>query len=554
MVVAPELLAGLNAKQLRELARDLIAQVASRDQAISARDQQIDEHNLHIDALDQQITSLDQAIADLDQTITAKDREILYRQAKIDQLTHEMAVLKRWKFGRSREQLDAGQVSLLDETIDADIAAIEQELQDLAAPAAPAKEPRQQPKRAALPPELPRVELHHEPDSTTCACGCQLKRIGEDVSEKLDYTPGVLTVQRHVRGKWACSQCQTLTQAPVPAQIIDKGLPTSGLLAQVLVAKYSDHLPLYRQETIFGRSGYAIARSTLGAWVGVCGVQLQPLVDALKSAMLQSAVLHADETPVAMLKPGSKKTHRAYLWAYAPGAFENIKAVVYDFCESRAGEHARAFLGDWSGGLVCDDFSGYKASFGEAITEVGCMAHARRKFFDLHASNKSEIAQQALTYIGQLYAVEREVKLLSPDERGRIRQDKSKPLLDALHQWLLLQRQRVTDGTATARALDYSLKRWVALSRFTQDGKLPIDNNWIENQIRPIAIGRNNWLFAGSLRAGQRSAAVMSLIQSAKLNGHDPYDYLKDVLARLPTQKNSRIDELLPHNWQPSPA
>ena len=538
MVVAPELLSGLNAKQLRELARNLIAQVACRDQAISARELQISER--------------DQQIASLDQTISSKDREILYRQAKIDQLTHEMAVLKRWKFGRSREQQGAAQASLLDETIDADIAAIEQELQDLAPPGKAAKEPRQQPKRAALPPELPRVDLHHEPDSTTCTCGCQLKRIGEDVSEKLDYTPGVLTVQRHVRGKWACTECQTLTQAPVPAQIIDKGLPTSGLLAQVLVAKYSDHLPLYRQETIFGRCGYPIARSTLAQWVGVCGVQLQPLVDALKTAMLQSAVLHADETPVAMLKPGNKKTHRAYLWAYAPGAFENIKAVVYDFCESRAGEHARAFLGDWSGGLVCDDFSGYKASFGAAITEVGCMAHARRKFFDLHVSNKSEIAQQALTYIGQLYEVEREVKHLGTDERGRVRQTKSKPLIDAFHRWMLLQRQRITDGTATAKALDYSLKRWDALTRFGQDARLPIDNNWIENQIRPIAIGRNNWLFAGSLRAGQRAAAVMSLIQSAKLNGHDPYAYLKDVLARLPTQKNSRIEELLPHNWTPS--
>lgn len=546
MVVAPESLPGLNAKQLRDIVTDLIAQAARNDV-------QIGQRNLHIHALDQQIASLDQQIAGLDQTISSKDREILYRQAKIDQLTHEMAVLKRWKFGRSREQLDAGQASLLDETIDADIAAIEQELHDLTPPDQAAKETRQKPKRAALPPELPRVELHHEPDSTTCSCGCQLKRIGEDVSEKLDYTPGVLTVQRHVRGKWACSKCQTLTQAPVPAQIIDKGLPTSGLLAQVLVAKYADHLPLYRQETIFGRSGYPIARSTLAQWVGVCGVQLQPLVDALKTCMFKSAVLHADETPVAMLKPGNKKTHRAYLWAYAPGTFEDLKAVVYDFCETRAGEHARAFLGDWSGGLVCDDFSGYKASFGAAITEVGCMAHARRKFFDLHVSNKSEIAQQALTYIAQLYKIEREVKHLSADERLRIRQTESKPLLDALHQWMVLQRQRITDGTATAKALDYSVKRWVALSRFVHDARLPIDNNWIENQIRPIAIGRNNWLFAGSLRAGQRAAAVMSLIQSAKLNGHDPYAYLKDVLARLPTHRNNRIEELLPHRWTPLP-
>ena len=553
MVVAHESLPDLNAKQLREIVTDLIAQAARNDLQIRALDVQIGERNLHIHALDEQIAGFDKQIAGLDQTISSKDREILYRQAKIDQLTHEMAVLKRWKFGRSREQLDAGQASLLDETIDADIAAIEQELQDLTPADNAAKESCQKPKRAALPPELPRVELHHEPDSTTCSCGCQLKRIGEDVSEKLDYTPGVLTVQRHVRGKWACSKCQTLTQAPVPAQIIDKGLPTSGLLAQVLVAKYADHLPLYRQESIFGRSGYPIARSTLAQWVGVCGVQLQPLVDALKSCMLKSAVLHADETPVAMLKPGNKKTHRAYLWAYAPGTFEDLKAVVYDFCETRAGEHARNFLGDWSGGLVCDDFSGYKASFGAAITEVGCMAHARRKFFDLHVSNKSESAQQALTYIAQLYKIEREVKHLSADERLRIRQTESKPLLDVLHQWMVLQRQRITDGTATAKALDYSLNRWVALSRFAQDGRLPIDNNWIENQIRPIAIGRGNWLFAGSLRAGQRAAAVMSLIQSAKLNGHDPYAYLKDVLARLPTQKNNLIEELLPHRWTPLP-
>lgn len=217
------------------------------------------------------------------------------------------------KFGRSHEQLDAGQTSLLDESVDADIAAIEQELQDPARAAKPGTQTRHQPKRAALPAELSRVELHHEPDSTTCGCGCQIKRISEDFSERLDYTPGLFTVERQIRGKSAYTQCQTLVQALVPAQIIDKGIPTSGLLAQVLVAKYSDHLPLYRQETIFNRSGYVIARSTLAQWVGVCGVQLKPLVDALKDAMPKHMVLHADETPVAMLKPGNKKTHRAYL-------------------------------------------------------------------------------------------------------------------------------------------------------------------------------------------------------------------------------------------------
>ncbi|WP_414707585.1 IS66 family transposase [Rhodoferax sp. UBA5149] len=486
--------------------------------------------------------------------IAAKDREILYRQTKIDQLTHEMAVLKRWKFGRSREQLDAGQISLLDETIDADIAAIEEELEQLAPSSKTNADAPKQPKRAPLPADLPRVEFHHELDATTCStpgCGCTLKRIGEDVSEKLDYTPGLFTVERHIRGKWACAKCQTLTQAPVPAQIIDKGIPTAGLLAQVLVAKYADHLPLYRQETIFARAGMALPRSTLAQWVGVCGVQLQPLVDALKQEILSHSVLHADETPVAMLKPGNKKTHRAYLWAYAPGTFEDLKAVVYDFCETRAGEHARAFLGDWKGGLVCDDFAGYKASFCLGVTEVGCMAHARRKFFDLHVSNKSQIAAQALQYITELYEVEREVKMLTADERYAIRQARGKPVADALHEWMLLQRQRITDGSATAKALDYSLKRWGALTRYLDAGQLPIDNNWIENQIRPIAIGRGNWLFAGSLRAGQRAAAVMSLIQSAKLNGHDPYAYMKDVLTRLPTQRASQVGDLLPHRWQP---
>jgi transposase len=376
-----------------------------------------------------------------------------------------------------------------------------------------------------------------------------MKRVGEDVAEKLDYVPGVFTVERHIRGKWACAKCETITQVPVDPHVIDKGIPTTGLLAQVLVAKYADHLPLYRQEAIFGRAGLAIPRSTLAQWVGSCGVQLQPLVDAMRTELLQRRVLHADETPVSMLKPGNGKAHRAYLWAYATGAFENIKAVVYDFCESRSGEHARRFLGDWRGSLTCDDFSGYKALIASGVTEVGCLAHARRKFFDLHAANQSQIAEVALQQFARVYEIEREVKEIATDQRQTIRQQQTKPLLDALHQWMVLQRQKVPEGSASAKALDYSLRRWEALTRFVDDGQLPVDNNWIENQIRPIAIGRNNWLFAGSLRAGQRAAAVMTLIQSARLNGHDPYAYLKDVLARLPTQRVSLVHELLPHRW-----
>ena len=378
-------------------------------------------------------------------------KTVTFKQATIDKLTHENAYLKRLKFAAQSERFSAEQRSLLEETLDEDLQAVNDEIEALSATDAPAPRVKAQPKRQPLPANLPRVEVQHEPDSTTCACGCQMKRIGEDVAEKLDYQPGVFSVERHVRGKWACAKCQTLIQAPIEAHIIDKGIPTAGLLAQVLVAKFADHLPLYRQEAIFGRSGVAIPRSTLGAWVG---------------------------------------------------------------------------------------------------TEVGCLAHARRKFFDLHASNKSQIAHSALEQIARVYDIEREIKELDPDERRRIRHEKSKPLLDALHQWMILNRQKVPDGSATAKALDYSLRRWSALTRFVGDGQLPVDNNHIENQIRPIAIGRNNWLFAGSLRAGKRAAAVMSLIQSARLNGHDPYAYLKDVLTRLPTQRNSQIADLLPHRWQ----
>lgn len=321
----------------------------------------------------------------------------------------------------------------------------------------------------------------------------------------------------------------------------------------MLVAKYADHLPLYRQEAIYARAGVPLARSTLAQWVGSCGVQLQPLVDALRQEVLAHSVVHADETPVQMLKRGSErdgKTHRASLWAYTPGRHEDLKAVVYDFCESRAGKHAGEFLKGWRGTLLVDDFAGYKQLMGEHITEAACWAHARRKFFELHAANKSQIAEQALVQIGQLYEVERLVANADGQERLRMRQQHSRSIVDKLHAWLSEHRARVPDGSATARAIDYSLRRWQALTRFLDDGQLPIDNNWIENQIRPVALGRKNWLFAGSLRAGQRAAAVMSLIQSAKLNGHDPHAYLKDVMTRLPTHKASRIAELLPHRWQ----
>ena len=412
----------------------------------------------------------------------------------IEKLSHELATLKRHKYAQRSEQMNDLQASLWNELVEGDLAAIEIELAQLSVVDATAQT-KKQPKRAPLPAELPRTLIHHEPEKNLCNCGCQLKRVGEDVSEKLDYVPGEFTVERHIRGKWACAQCETIIQAPIPAQVIDKGIPTAGLLAQVLVAKYSDHLPLYRQERIFARAGFAIPRSTLAEWVGACGLHLQPLVDALRSTLLEHNVLHADETPVSMLAPGKKKTHKAYVWAYRTTPFSDLKAVVYNFTPTRAGEHARHLLG-------------YKASFNSGITEIGCMAHARRKFYDLHQASQSTLAAQALEYISQLYRVEREAKDLPPDKRHTIRHEKARPIADALYQWMLIHRQKVPDGSGTARALDYSLKRWTALTRYLDDGAVPIDNNWMENQIRPWALGRSNWLFAGSLKSGQRADAV----------------------------------------------
>ncbi len=352
----------------------------------------------------------------LRQALRASRAEVAFKQAVIDKLTHENAVLKRLKFAAKSEAYSAEQKSLLEETLDSDLAAVAAEIEGMqASTKAPGE--KQVPKREKLPVHLPRRDIPHEPENTTCGCGTPMQRIGEDVAEKLDYQPGVFTVERHIRGKWVCAKCEVLVQAPVPAHVIDKGLPTTGLLAQVLVAKYADHLPLYRQEAIFGRAGLAIPRSTLAQWVGSCGVQLQPLVDAMKAELLQHRVLHADETPVAMLKPGNGKTHRAYLWSYCTTPFNPIKAVVFDFADSRGGQHVRGFLGlpgtqdkpGWQGKLVTDDFSGYKACFELGVTEVGCMAHARRKFHELWVNHGSQVGEQALKFFAALYDVEREV-------------------------------------------------------------------------------------------------------------------------------------------------
>jgi transposase len=376
--------------------------------------------------------------------------------------------------------------------------------------------------------------------------------VGEDISERLDIVPAEFFVHRHIYGKWSCKCCQVLVQEPVEPQIIDRGLPTAGLVAHTLVSRFVDHIPYYRQQQINARSGVHTPRSTLAAWSGAGGAGLEPLFDVHRRWVLESAVLHADETPVRMLDPGAGKTKKAYVWAYARGAFDAAPGVVYDFCLGRGSQYPVDFLAKWTGTLVCDDYKGYEPVLNaEGRTEAGCLAHSRRKFDELFKANDSPVAAEAIRRIALLYQVERDARSMTPQDRLALRQQCSKPLWRDLHAWLELERERVPDGSGIAGAIDYSLNRWTALGRFLLDGDVSVDNNSLENLMRPWAMGRKAWLFACSELAGQRAAVVMSLVQSAKLNGHDPWAYLKDVLQRLPSHPNSRIDELLPHRWQP---
>lgn len=500
-------------------------------------------------------TQVLQLIAERDQRIAERDAAMVtvtQRDATIAALQEQIARMNRWRFGRRAEMLDPAQRALFEEQLAEDSAALEQLLASTSpetARAKPSNTASRPSRRPSLPAHLPRLEERHDIAACTCAtCGHALTAIGEDVHEQLDCEPIRFFVRRHIYPKYACRTCETITQTPTPAQVIDRSYATPGLLAHVLVSKYADHLPLYRQTQIAARHDVDLSRATLAEWVGRCGVALDPLVQALRRDLKQDTVLHADETPVAYLAPGSGQSQRAYLFAYRTGtAVQPI--VAFDFCNSRSGEHARRFLGAWRGALMVDDYGGYKALFTQGITELACWAHARRKFYELHEAGKSVHAEQALHFIGQLYHSNAQAKGLDPPARHAWRQQHSVPILHAFKAWLDTTRLKVADGTGLARATDYTLKRWPALARCLDHGAYPIDNNAIENAIRPIALGRKNWLFAGSLTAGERAANIMSLIATAKANGHDPYAYLKDVLTRLPTTCDNDIASLLPHRW-----
>jgi transposase len=494
-----------------------------------------------------------QTLQDLRALLDRLQAELKFQKARNEALNFEVARLKRWRFGSSSESLDTTTQAVLFDSILTDTALEDRAAEDAKLPAPSPPRAKGQAVRQALPASLPRIEHHHEIPETHCACGQAMKRIGEEVSEQLDCVPAQFFVLRHIRGKYACACCQSIAAVPMPAQMIDKGIPAPGLLAQVVVAKLDDHLPLYRQEEIYARSGVHIARSSMAQWIGICGVRLAPLAQALKAFVLGHAVVHADETPVALLAPGRGKTKRAYVWVYRTTNFVPQRAVLFDFCTSRGGEHPQRVLQDFTGTLVTDDYSGYhKLQRAGAITGALCMAHARRKLFEAHKLNGSEIAAHAVALIARLYEVEREARELEPTQRLLLRQSRAKPIADALHAWLLEKRQTLAKADITAKAIDYSLSNWRALTHYLDDGDVPIDNNAAENAIRPLAIGRKNWLFVGSQQAGERAAVMLSLIESAKLNGHDPWAYLKDVFERLPTLKNRDLESLLPHNWKPA--
>lgn len=481
-------------------------------------------------------------------------KEVRFQQLKIQALTIELAYLRRIQFGKKSESLSSTHPDLFEETLQSDLAAVNAEIEQLgpSAKADSTKTPRARAGRQPLPDHLPRIEHRHEPESCQCGqCGHHLVKIGEDVSEQLDVEPAKFFVHRHIRPQYACKACETVTAAIIPPAIIDGGMAAPGLLSWVLTSKYLNHLPLYRLEQIATREKVTLSRSTMAEWVGRCGVALQPLADRLTWHLLQSNTLHADETPVAQLDPGKGKTRKSYLWAYRSNDLESgPRIIVFDYQAGRSGRHAQNFLENWQGHLLVDDYGGYKALFSEKqenpCIELGCWTHARRKFFDLHKANNSPMAFEALQRIGNLYAIEAEGKNLTIEARQQLRVDKSLLELESLHDWLVQTRTQTANGGGSAKALDYTLKRWASLTRYAQTGHLPIDNNPVENVIRPIAIGKKNWLFTGSERAGQRAAAIQTLLGTAQLNGLNPSDWLKDTITKLPTWPNSRIDELLP--------
>jgi transposase len=419
---------------------------------------------------------------------------------------------------------------------------------------APAATPKVKPSRKPLPAHLPREVVTHHPEQDGCPdCGGALHNFGEDVAEILEYIPTNFKVIRHVRPKFACTGCERVVEAPAPSRVIERGLAGPGLLAHVLVAKYTDHCPLYRQSEIYAREGVELDRSTLAGWVGASSELFAPLVEALRKHVLSARKIHADDTPVPVLAPGNGKTRTGRLWIYVrderPDGENTAPAVWFAYSPDRKGEHPKVHLKNFKGALQADAYAGFHHLYGGGdIYAVACWAHARRKFHDIHAVHASPIITEAIARIGALYGIEQEVRGRLSEVRCSIRQARAKPLLDQLRRWLETSLCSLSTRSETAGAIRYAFSHWRALTRYVDDKLLEIDNSVAERSLRPVALGGKTYLFAGSDSGGERAAAIYSLVGSAKLNGLDPERYLRQVLNRIADHPVHRIVELLPWN------
>lgn len=487
--------------------------------------------------------------------VREKHAELISHKTEIENLKLFILKLKRMQFGRRSEKLDRK------------IEQLELRLEDLEAaasdePTTSEEQPeekrplteRRRSRRKPLPAELPRETVTLFPDEEDCPdCGGALGDLGEDVSETLEYVPGFFKVIRTVRPKRSCTCCDRIVQQPAPHRPIDRGLAGPGLLAHILTGKYSDHLPLYRQSEIFAREGIELERSTLAGWVGGAARTLEPLVDALQAYVLGAVKLHGDDTPVPVLAPGNGRTRTGRLWTYVrddrPAGSSDAPAVWFAYSPDRKGEHPAGHLQNFRGTLQADAFAGFNRIYETGmVVEAACWAHVRRRFYDLYDAHRSPMAEEALKRIGELYAIEATVRGRPPDKRREVREARARPLLESLKAWLEDSLSKLSTKSDTAKAVRYALGHWPALIRYGGDGHLEIDNSAAERALRCVAVGRKNFLFAGSDAGGQRAAAMYSLIGTAKLNGIDPQAYLAHVLDRIADHPIRRIDELLPWN------
>jgi len=447
--------------------------------------------------------------------LLSKDEQLVSRDNEIEHLKLLIAKLRRMQFGRKSEKLDR-EIEQLELRLDELEATQAEKVAASQAPAAlPANTAR--PARRPLPEHLPRETRKYPPKQTACPdCGGKLKPLGEDVSEMLEYIPARFKVIRQVRPKLACACCERIVQAEAPSRPIERGVAGPGLLAHVLVSKYCDHLPLYRQSEIYAREGVELERSTLADWVGGTSALLAPLVEALRGHVMAATKLHADDTPVPVLAPGNGKTKTGRLWTYVrddrPAGDATPAAVWFAYTPDRKGEHPQAHLSSFTGTLQADGYAGFEQIYEAGrIREAACWAHVRRKFYDLVAAHKSQTVAEALERIGKLYAIEKEIRGRSPEERREVRNERSRPLLESLKQWLEATLCKLSRKSDTALAVRYALGRWKALLRYVDDGRIEIDNNAAERALRVVALGRKNYLFAGSDAGGERAAAMYSL-------------------------------------------